>query len=509
MFSRYFVKFIQSLVRASHPLGVVLVSVSFWGVSVTAQTRFEEPSGLSGVAQYRTVEQCWAQKDRLSILWEGRDSILYDTMPPKSTLKRMMPWPRHIIEAVALCTEKWDAKTVSLTDFYLLGELLLVAGRKDDFLILLERKIEESKINEKNHIAIAIGSSNDEIDSLDGEKDHDYGYYKNPNQVYSDVIKLYGNARPVHIAELDSLVTRLISLPNDSFPRTGKIDLLWRLRQEVAVYDSAIAMRAAVRADALFAELNDEERKGVWYTHPRFGSVLKAKLNSSYLHSKERLDSLRVSSAAYVNSVRQQEAGILNGVDPTRDPRFEIGATSPSVDGDFWFPLKPTSPRPTVGKLSFVIPLTICRAEWGAEMRQWRVCLKMVSMLQRVHRQFPDLEITLITHQVGRAILQEPGSAEDEAEDMRRWLLEGFKLPVTLVINKANFVKLPEPDCRLVPTYWTLESMLKWGCFVDYKGRIFCSYPSFLIDESGLILGTNLGEGDLVDMLTILSHRNR
>ncbi len=480
------------------PVRLLLVTVptilcAFPVNSVAAQTRFEEPKRVVDVTTYSTVYLCMALKNRLADRWQQQDTILWDTMPP-GVSNRMVPWPRHIVAAVAQCTEQWSASTASLQDWDMLGELFLFTDRKADFSRLLMRKIAEVESNRKDDTTTGIDSAMSTL------------------AMYRAGIILYANARPVHLREIDSLVTYMVALPDSIVSKESKISMLWGLRRladEIGT-EPLMAKRAAVKAEALFTGLSDAERRTAWYTGRVVNAAGKAKENSLFLHLQERLDSLQIGITAYVNLVRAQHNGIFKGMDPTSDMRFEIGAASPRIEGDFWFPNTPSAPRPTVGKRSLVVPLHACRGDWPSERSRMALaeCLGQFATLKRVHRQFPDVEITLVTYQEGRAILQEPGSAADEAEDMRRWLLEYFQLPVTLVVNKANFVKLSDPDSRWVNTRWTLESMLNWGCTDSPR----CGGVAYLVGETGVFLGGfglrgHGGERRLVSLLEAIARR--
>ncbi len=483
-------------------LATVVLSICIWGRSVAAQTRFEDPIGTVNVESYHTLYQCWALKSRLLDAWKRRDTIRRDTMP-LGVSTRLIPLPRHIVESVQECTAQWDAATAPLKDWDVLAELFLVAGRKQDFSTLLSRKIVDTKKGEAIDTLLAIEREGKVI------------------EVYNQALSLYQNAQPIHFHEIDSLVT-FLNGQRDTTALQKVRKISWNLGvrsiAEAIETEPIVAMRSAVIAESLFVQLSDEDRRRA--DPKRF--VANAMIsNSAFIHFKERLDSLSISSAAYVNVVRQQLNTLFKGVDPAIDRRFEVGAKSARVDGDFWFPAKPAIPRPTPGKVSFVVPLHECRGRWFGEIAKgaWSSnrCLDLYSMLRRIHNQFPAVEITVLTYQDGRAILSEPGSAADEAEDMRRWLFEAVDLPITLAVNNADFVRLPSPDSRWVNTVWTLKSMDDWGCKYNNKLRSWSCYQGFLIDESGVILGAfmtdwattrmRVDERKLVALLAAMSHR--
>ncbi len=456
------------------------------GSMLNAQARFVEPPREVNLTNYRTVEQCLAMVDRLESKWQNLEP-LYDTMPPGFS-DRMILWPSNIVESAQKCSAQWQASTAPLKDLWLLGQLFLVADRKSDLSTLLSRRIAEATTNE---------------DSL-------------KRMIADSALELYARARPVYFHEIDSLVTYMIALPDTIISKEDKIDRLWLLRALAVALEiePAVAMRAAAMADSLFTRLSDEERRTPWYADPRMNTADRAKSNSFFLHFRERMDSLSIGTAAYVNLVNHQQTVLFNAIDPTQDRRFDVGASSPRIDGDFWFPVKPTISRPTAGKISLVIPMSVCLGPEDDPVNSYG-CLGKFAMVKRIHKQFPNIEITVLANQEGRAILQEPGSAADEAEDMRRWLLEGLNLPITLVVEKADFIRLEMPDNRLINTRWTLDLMLSWGCQVGVDNVLRCPEVAFLVDESGIILQRfntrwqrGVEEGRLLRMLEAISHRN-
>ncbi len=488
--------------RSLFPLAVATICTAIWTTLGVAQTRFEEPTGTLDISTYRTVEQCWAVKNRLIDRWQKQSIIRYDTMPPGHS-DRMTQWPKHIVEAVRACTERWSANTVSLQDWDLFGELFLVAGRERDFSLVLARKMSEAE-SQKTGVS-TIDTSTSDSSTTDSAT--------TVLTVYAKALDLYRNARPVHLREMDSLVMSLVTRPDSIVSKLSKIEALWSLRSvaELVERGSVVAIQAAMIADTLFVGLSEETRRAPWYRQ----AASRAAANSYFLHFRELMDSLSVGTTAYVTLVRAQNDALFAGDDPERNHPLAIGAASPRIDGDHWFPTKPVIPRPSSGKLSLIFPLSHCRGGWRPEMADAWDCVGQFAMLQRIHHQFPDVEINLISYQEGRAILTEPGSAADEAEDMRRWLLEYFHLPVTLAVNDANFVRLPDPDGRWVNTKWTLEPMLNWGCSAGGMGSLDCFRGVFLVDESGVLLGEfgtrwswrEIGESQLVSVLEAIARR--
>lgn len=512
-------RFLRSGLRSlMHLAALFAICAGLLGNSMDAQTRFEDPHGTIDIKNYRNADQCWALVNRLFQDNQRTDSILDDTVPPGVRISsRMTPLPRHIIESTQRCTAQWTGSTASLEDFDVLGELFLAAGRKADFATLIRRKVAEADSNTKNGKFLNRDSAT--VPGMTFTMGKEVPVYTDANSVYEGAIEIYQNARPVHFAEIDSLVTYLVSLPDTAYSKEKKINRLLYLRYLAEVAgEPNVAMRRGMEIEALVTGLTDEDRRAQWYSNSIFASLIKR--NSMFVHFQERIDSLEASGAAYVKLVQDQLRKVFLGVFPAPDLRFEVGAKSPSVEGDFWFPKKPTLPRPTVGKTSLVIALNQCRRDnWGGEMSgsYTAMCLGLFAMLQRIHQQFPDVEITILTNQEGRAILQEPGTAEDEAEDVRRFLLDGFQLPVTLAMEKADFVKLPKPDNRIVNTHWTLDEMHEWGCQSGAQSTFLCFMGAVLIDESGIVLnvfpvqwngeGWRVHERNLVQMLTAMSRR--
>ncbi len=470
-----------------------IFALSGFSMTLPAQTRFEEPQDVFSMSEYNTVEQCLVAVWRINEVVNKRGPIQRFLASPEES-KVPMEWPDSVIRTAQRCSSQWNATTAPLNDFGQLFELFLIAGRRIDASVLLSRRIVKS-VADGDSLAISV------IDSA---------------------MSMYFSARPLHLRELDSLVKTLLVLPDTGSFWYWKISRLWFLRDAAGlVGNDSIFMWAARQADDRFAALTDAQRLSPWYVDPRIGSISKAKDNSLYLNFPEAMDSLARSTQAYVSLMHSLRERLTKNADPYRDDRLDVGAVAPNIDADIWFPVAPTNSRPSKGELSLIVPLADCRMHDGKRIdgNETNYCEQLFTSLKRLKDQFPALEITILSSQEGRAILSEPGTFELEADDMQRWFLGGSRLPITLAVEKADFVRLPDPDSRFVNTRWTLDVMHDYGCYTTKirGGEINCR-GAYLVDKEGVIIrvaslfnpsidGRVKAETTLISMLNALTKR--
>ncbi len=449
---------------------------------IAAQARFEEPTREIDFSIYTTPEHCFAMIQRLDWDAKGKETILQDTMPPEWSQRRE-PWSQNIVDAAQHCSAQWPESTASVGNFRFLVPLYLIAGRNTDAENLITRRLGGE------------GATRDSawVAGLDS------------------VINFYGEARPAQLRVIDSLFKILTELSAVVYPTRFKIERLWSLRELAEKEgDSGMAMHAATQAETLFLGLTDEERRHNWYADPTFGTKAKAKMNGKFVHKDSQLDSLRVSSASYIRTVLRQDSILLRGEDPEAETPTRIGNITPVIQSDLWFPKKPSEPRPTGGKISLIVSFALINGikecVWLLEFGLSPGCYWLGPMLRRINRQFPTVEITVLTYQTGEAILTSSASLAEEAEDLRRYLLDGLKVPAILAVEKADFVQISKPDDRMINTVWTLTNMKTFGARVLFGDQLSPG-GILIVDRNGMSLGTAYREESIVEMIRILTRR--
>ena len=150
-----------------------------------------------------------------------------------------------------------------------------------------------------------------------------------------------------------------------------------------------------------------------------------------------------------------------------------VGETAPPLTGEFVFApggerlhgavagpnssTGPTVSRPTRGKVSIVVFLYGgCRAESpvvvGKVRESFRTgdCLAAYTMLHRLARQFPEVEITIASRTIGYVGDTRPLTPAEEADVLQSWWLGFHRLPATLIIENTQFFRLEKYDRRRI-----------------------------------------------------------
>ncbi len=443
---------------------------------ISAQTLFQEPPSAEDYSRYTTAEQCLAAVARLTYEINKSETANWDTMPPGNTW-RLTPWPETVRISAAHCRDRKLVLAAPLEDFRWLFELYLVTDRQSDANALLQRRLSE------------LG------EQFDSER----------AQVLKHLVFTYANARPIRLAEADSLWAVVESFPQPIVSGQEKVDGLVKLRNLASeLGDTVRAMDLAYRMKTVFTQLSEDEKKSLWTLV--FGRLIASE-NIAFLNFAERMDSLRKSTSAYIaitNAQDQEMAGLL-GFNAT-NPR--VGRSVVPIQTDFWFPDRPNTPRPSNGKISVVWPVNE-RCGQGAREAGFGRCQGMFATLRRIRQRYPSIEITVLSHTVGYFLDQAPPTPKHEAELLRDWLLRDQRIPGYLAVEEMKYLTLPAPDGRTVNMYAEIESMPAFVSSYGKKSPLTDFYT--VIDESGTVVWearrTIWGEAQLYTILDILTHR--
>ena len=163
------------------------------------------------------------------------------------------------------------------------------------------------------------------------------------------------------------------------------------------------------------------------------------------------LDSLARSTASYAAARRhlweRAHAGQPPSPDEAADP---VGQPPPPIPADFWFRRgDPGSasgrarPGLVPGRVNLVVP-----AHQGCEGDE---CATLFAPLRALLQRFPELELTLMSRNVGAFAERTQPDPAREAELHRQWLHDWQQLPGALAVERERaFFRLPAPDGRVV-----------------------------------------------------------
>jgi hypothetical protein len=120
-----------------------------------------------------------------------------------------------------------------------------------------------------------------------------------------------------------------------------------------------------------------------------------------------------------------------------------LGERWPALKPDFWFN-RPSAdtvfPRP--GRVTVIQPVGI----------QQCLCEGVFASINRIKRRFGDsVDILLVVETQGHWARRVQLSPSEEADLLKRAVIDSLKLPVTLGVYTTTFIPNPAPDNRLVP----------------------------------------------------------
>jgi len=287
------------------------------------------------------------------------------------------------------------------------------------------------------------------------------------------------------------------------------------------ITQTTVQRYVAEKAIALEQTLTEAEKGSYpWQANGRY-TVLQA---LDFIHNSEMLDSLTVSSKAYL-SFRTAYWTKIRGQNSHNLPN-SAGETAKPILGDFWFRREGDSvirlPRapgaiPEEGAANLIVFLEIrCAASTPMFSDQYHrmfpisgSCLPSYSVIRRLSERYPSLRVTIVSLTDGFIGLTEPMNPEQEAVQKSQWWLGTFRLPATLVVAEQKFFKLPEPDGRRVDEAHENTVNYMFGSM----GRRVPTGTAFLVDVDGVILHSSEivphTERQFNQLLNVIAHRSR
>lgn len=407
-----------------------------------AQTRFAWPAHTVDLSRYTMVEACLAATRRIDDSVNVPRRFDLAGRPKTSDIPAL---PQVVIDAARRCSAQWPASTVTLVDYPLLLRLYIQAGRDADVNLLVQRRLGAVAVHDDSSLAVALESTAD----------------------------VYLSTVPYQITSAERIIALYARLPRTTMRVFRRIDFLSDLLSVAdRCGDTLRARSAATQLTQLSQTIAETDKATAAWTDYRAYRVWRA---IDYLTRLSQLDSLRRSTASYVALVRANWAKV--GSSPTSP----IGERAPTLLGDFWFepgirhPVAPNGPQPAPGAISLITFLDDCHIRVSQ-------CWESYAALERIHQQFPDVALTIVTQTKGFFLDQEPPTADTEAELYRHWWLDVRQLPATLVVETTPFFRLPAPDRRRVNQATADRTNYSFG------HRWNPSQKSFLLDRDGVIV---------------------
>lgn len=484
-------------------IGITLYAV---GQTVGAQTRFTLPDTAPDLSKYETAEDCASGLGRIL----NRENV---TLPYwVDTVELVGGEEFEALPAVAKdfsfrCIAKFNPDSADLDMYYLWIRVYLAAGNDNAAQSIASRKL-----------AATLWETQDS--SL---------LFEN---ILDKILTEYSNARPYRIELVRSLLDTY--LEGEKRP-TGLAHLVnlysSKVHYELSVGDSTTAKVWAQKVLDLIDTSARSQQNADFFRLKAASAIAAAR---EVVESKALLDSLRVSGEAYAALRRFFWKEVTSG--DANDYVKMIGEKAKPLVGEFVysrdgspintssFPTESTSSPvgvfPTLGKVSMVVFLYGgCRAESPNDGPQVRrafsdreACLDSYTVLHRLAKKYPDVEITIVSRTLGYVGDLGPLSPAEEAEKLRWWWLESHKLPASLVISETAYFNLPGLDRRRIDNadenatnYTYLSGQRRAG---DISNKTI-----YLIDSDGAILaGETLNvrsEKLLRPILDIITNRNK
>jgi hypothetical protein len=428
-------------------IGILVAHLGVAPSVASAQTKFPWPDTAVDVSTYTTVDECLSATRRVAESESKRQRLATgvwpDTMPfdPQRALR---PLPEVVVQTASRCAARFVGPAAPLDEFVRLLELYLLANRDADAAALVARRVDAEKTDRARA------------------------------SVLDTVFTAYIGAQPLRLAEAERTLEQQVRLIRDPFERLQSHFRMLEVAQRAD--DTARFRRAAesviARADSLPAARRQTLESGL-------NPVVIA---HTLLAQPALLDSLRRSTPGYVSLMRSLYTRVFG--QQAMIALRPLGDRAALLTGEFWFRREPANaPRPTHGRVALVVflgtagcqnPLPSLEAKWSREENCWGA----MAMLRRLAQRFPSVEVTLATETRGYFASAAIEAPAEEAELLRRWLLEGHRLPGALSVSVTPFRRLPDPDRRRIDGVVPNAMNYRQSSGVNV----------FLIDADGLIV---------------------
>lgn len=430
--------------------------------NLVSQTRFLLPDTTVDYSSYKYVDECLAATNRLNVIAESAEPIWADTMHT-DTLKLLRPYPSHVISAAQYCLKDLDPDTVSRKDFVNVSRLLLIAKRDDDVERLIERLVSAAQ-----------------YDSV-------------KTNIYMSAFNIYLSSQPARIPKVKSLYKLIVA---DSTNQLSVWNVFLKLSlARTAEMSGESAIGDSIAREFLIIAKNSPQRlKDIPY-HGMVKDYIYPFVVSRAL--QESMDSLKKSTEAYSN--------YLNGIwtllmgDETVPLASPIGLTAPQPIGDFFFESKnngkpqskteqlPQIAQGTANLVYFIQSGCHSRASGNPQGRSngiSNICWSEIARIRRYKKQYPRLNIILVTSTYGVLGTGPALSPTVEADKLAEYFLEFHGIEGALVVEETEFFRVTGYDRRRIDLDGKNTGAYKFDgkhAAINPLGNIF------LIDEIGKI----------------------
>ncbi|HEX6536978.1 MAG TPA: hypothetical protein VF041_20500 [Gemmatimonadaceae bacterium] len=467
---------------------LVAAAIAVCAPSARAQTRFVLADTTVDVGTYTTVEECAAavlrvrhgmERHEQKVVW--KDTLPYD---PREV---MTPLPEATVATAQRCTARFPAATVPVTDFAILVPLYLIANRDADAATLANRRLAAIP---------AVHGSKPGSPATDSAKAARIA-------VLDTTFTFYMDAKPARVVAAESLVVAFDrSVPRPLHAEDVHALLGWYGQLgnfALDIMDTAAVKERGARAVALVDSLPPSELETLKEKFGEEPGGWKMTFTGMYMMQAGygvMLDSLRRSTAAfavYMGALWAKGTGERPEASeyPTGHPAPPlVGNILPGHEGA-------AGPRPVPGKVNLIVftdgmctdVVPVPPPYHLVTGAGYEPCYRDVSALRRTAERFPALEITLVDRTRGSYMYLHPQSPEQEASLIAK-SLEAHRVPGTPVIAASAFLRVPDPDGRLIPK----TAQPNHTSYQFHK--IFTPGPgqSLLVDKDGIIVWTGLGD---------------
>lgn len=460
-------------------LNRILFGVAFCASSILllnnplqAQVRFATPDTTIDLSKYTTIEECMALKNRLNAR-ERRNLPYWKDSLEYTRTEKLDAQPAPVFDTLNMCMEKFSIANVDYKNYKEYLDWITVfydIGRGDNAQAIIDTKLSTAK----------------------WDKEDTAGRHK----VILDLLSPLESSRPMPW-DIFVRTAKMIDSPEASSPWETRMSIyssLMSLSEDVN--DTVTQKYAAEKIVELTNTLTEADKINEYWKHNGRYYSLQA---LDFLHNSEMLDSLAVSSKAYI-ALRNSYWQNIRGQNSDNLPN-NVGETAKPLTGDFWFKREGSSvvrlneapgPSPQPGSLNLIVFLEIrCTDytpvfldEYRREYPSNAMCMASYPVIRRLAERYPALRITVVSMTDGFIGLSEPMLPEEEAVQKSQWWLGTFRLPVTLIVAEQKFFKLPEPDGRRVDEIHSNTLNYSFGKNITriQSGR------AYLVDVDGTIL---------------------
>lgn len=491
----------QNLIRLLVIVGITLCTI---GQTAGAQTRFAKRDTVPDVSKYVTMEDCMIALGRITKSEELKLPYWPDTIELVGG-EELKPLPVAAQDFTARCIAKFNPDSVDLDSYIYWIRLYLSAGNDKTAQLIAKRIIDLSS-----------------WDSQDSSK--------LLSRTIGNVLSEYTKALPRRTELARSLIDFYLEGANQPISLEHRVGLYFsKASQELANGDTATARVWANKILSIIDSSANSARDSVFMKKQASSSIAAAR---DIIERDVLMDSLRVSGQAYATLKRSIWKDIPDG--PAKEHINMIGEKARPLVGEFIYsrngerlngPVSlagASSPStvsyPTSGKVSLVVFLYGgCREESpsignpGKERDSYRtMCLDGYTILHRIAKRYPELDITIVTKTLGYLGWVGPLTPEDEADSLRWLWLENHKLPARLVVANTENFRLPGLDRRRIDH--PNENSANYSYLMHQRrGGELRNKTVYLIDSDGTILetgGLSTGlEKSLKPILDIITKR--